>query len=341
MPGQRTQAQPDDTPKDWNEDVMQGSSFLDERLWYDQFTSIDWVHDSIKDGIRLRELRSRKDFKGRMLALFDGAQGWILVAVIGCITAAIAYFVDIADKYVFELRDGICVTSWLANRKACCSSERYCENWHSWPQLLGLSQSNNSQSGDFIFYVLSAILMAVGACAWLVPRVSAQWILAIGVFVALASNVVLVTMPVRQSYWPQMFPSMVLMGFCPDLVYVAAQLVASNSVSRQHQGVASSLIGTLNLYGNSLGLGFSGTVESEIRKTHSEVMGYRAALYFGAGLGLVGLILDLMFVRVPKDDREGWEAVRTVVEKSRTSQMASPENEMRRDNSLEMRDTTV
>ncbi|RAO71095.1 uncharacterized protein BHQ10_007107 [Talaromyces amestolkiae] len=133
VPGQRTQAQPDDTPKDWNEDVMQGSSYLDERLWYDQFTSIDWVHDSIKDGIRLRELRSRKDFKGRMLALFDGAQGWILVALIGCITAAIAYFVDIADKHVFELKD------------------------------VGFSRFDN-ESVDFIFYVFWAVLMALGAC---------------------------------------------------------------------------------------------------------------------------------------------------------------------------------
>ncbi|PCG96994.1 Chloride channel, voltage gated [Penicillium occitanis (nom. inval.)] len=163
VPGQRTQAQPDDTPKDWNEDVMQGSSFLDERLWYDQFTSIDWVHDSIKDGIRLRELRSRKDFKGRMLALFDGAQGWILVAVIGCITAAIAYFVDIADKHVFELKDGICTTSWLSDRRTCCAGERSCDAWSSWSQLVGFSRFDN-ESVDFIFYVFWAVLMAVSAC---------------------------------------------------------------------------------------------------------------------------------------------------------------------------------
>lgn len=142
---------------------MQGSSFLDERLWYDQFTSIDWVHDSIKDGIRLRELRSRKDFKGRMLALFDGAQGWILVAVIGCITAAIAYFVDIADKHVFELKDGICTTSWLSDRRTCCIGERSCDAWNSWSQLVGFSRFDN-ESVDFIFYVFWAVLMALGAC---------------------------------------------------------------------------------------------------------------------------------------------------------------------------------
>jgi hypothetical protein len=36
------------------------------------------------------------------------------------------------------------------------------------------------------------------------------------------------------------------------------------------------------------------------------VLGYRAALYFGAGLALVAVIVDMIFVRVMKDIREGW-----------------------------------
>jgi hypothetical protein len=41
-------------------------------------------------------------------------------------------------------------------------------------------------------------------------------------------------------------------------VYVAAQVIASNSVGKHEQGIAGSLIGTLDLYGNSLGLGLRG-----------------------------------------------------------------------------------
>lgn len=66
-----------------------GSLFPDERVWYDQFTSTDWVHDSIADNFRVRDLRSRKDFRGRFLAWFDGAEGWVLVAIIGFVTACI------------------------------------------------------------------------------------------------------------------------------------------------------------------------------------------------------------------------------------------------------------
>ncbi|KAH8696060.1 putative voltage-gated chloride channel [Talaromyces proteolyticus] len=148
---------------DINKDGFMGSSFLDERLWYDQFTSIDWVHDSIKDGIRLRQLRSRKDFRGRVLALLDGAQGWVLVALIGCITAAIAYFVDVADKSVFDLKEGVCTGSWLSSRKTCCSGEGFCDEWRSWSQILGLSRVDNEQV-DLVLYVLWAVAMAVVSC---------------------------------------------------------------------------------------------------------------------------------------------------------------------------------
>ncbi|KAF5974710.1 aminotriazole resistance [Fusarium coicis] len=180
--------------------------------------------------------------------------------------------------------------------------------WYStsWQYLLrGISVT---QIGiHWVPFGLSSVL-AVFFAAWLIPRVAAQWIMAIGVIVTLVGNILLATMPVQQTYWAQVFPAMILYGFCPDLVYVAAQVIASNSVSRRQQGVASSLIGTLNLYGNSLGQGFAGTIETEVGANNDdEVRGYRAALYFAAGLAVLGLALDILFVRVPKDQREGWD----------------------------------
>jgi hypothetical protein len=35
------------------------------------------------------------------------------------------------------------------------------------------------------------------------------------------------------------------------------------------------------------------------------LMGYRSALYFAIGVGLVAVVLDLAFVRVLRDKREG------------------------------------
>lgn len=84
------------------------SLYPDDRVWYDQFTSTDWVHDSIADAYRVKALRSRTDVRGRILAFFDGAQGWILSALVGCITAVIAYVVDVSEAPVYDWKEGYC-----------------------------------------------------------------------------------------------------------------------------------------------------------------------------------------------------------------------------------------
>ncbi|OQE13528.1 hypothetical protein PENFLA_c046G03642 [Penicillium flavigenum] len=103
---------------------------------------------------------------------------------------------------------------------------------------------------------------------------AAQWILTIGTITILTPNVLVATVPIHQSYWPQIFPSVVLFSFCPDFVYTAGQIIASNSVRRNQQGIAASVNGKLNLYGNSLGLGFASTIEVQIaRRSGSQIMG--------------------------------------------------------------------
>lgn len=94
-----------------------GSIFPDERVWYDQFTSTDWVHDTIADSYRARALRSRKDFWGRVLKTVDGSQGWILSALCGCVIALIAYTVDVAESVVFDYKDGYCTKAWYFDEK--------------------------------------------------------------------------------------------------------------------------------------------------------------------------------------------------------------------------------
>ena len=91
----------------------------------------------------------------------------------------------------------------------------------------------------------------------------------------------------QQTSWAQTFPAIVVGSFYLDLVNTAAQIIASNSVSQRQQGVAASLIDTLNLSGNSLGLGFAGTIETQVNLDEAwghHVPGYRAALYFSVWL---------------------------------------------------------
>lgn len=139
------------------------SLFTDERVWYDQFTSTDWVHDSIADAFRLRDLRSRKDFRGRLYAWFDGAQGWILVAIIGIITASLAYFITITETSIFELKEGFCTGEWTLNKRICCNGEENCSAWRSWGQRMGWDGSGREWI-DFIIYVAFVIFFAIASC---------------------------------------------------------------------------------------------------------------------------------------------------------------------------------
>jgi hypothetical protein len=94
-----------------------GSIFPDERVWYDQFTSTDWVHDSIADAYRVKALRSRKDFWGRVYVLFDASQGWILSAVAGFVVAVLAYVIDVSEQTIFDFKDGYCARAWYLSEK--------------------------------------------------------------------------------------------------------------------------------------------------------------------------------------------------------------------------------
>jgi len=94
-----------------------GSIPGDDRVWYDQFTSTDWVQDSIADAHRVKALRSRTDIRGRILAFFDGTQGWLLSALVGFLTATIAYLVDVSEAPVFDWKEGYCSTGFFISEK--------------------------------------------------------------------------------------------------------------------------------------------------------------------------------------------------------------------------------
>ena len=155
-------------------------------------------------------------------------------------------------------------------------------------------------------FTVGGALAAVVA-AQLISRLSAQYIVAIGAGAMLMANLLLATMPAQQIYWKAAFFSIAIASFGPDFVFTAAQIIASNSVARKEQGIAGSLIGTLLTYGMSTGLGFGGTVEVHTNQGGKDpVKGYRSAAYLGIGFAATSLVLNLLFVRINKDEREGW-----------------------------------
>lgn len=139
------------------------SVFADDRVWYDQFTSTDWVHDSIADAYRVKALRSRKDIRGRISAWFDGAQGWVLVAIIGILTALVAYFVNITENVLYDWKQGYCTKSWYRSRKSCCNGASVCEAWMHWSRALR-SDRLDSVTTQYAAFVLGVIVLSMASC---------------------------------------------------------------------------------------------------------------------------------------------------------------------------------
>jgi hypothetical protein len=141
-----------------------------------------------------------------------------------------------------------------------------------------------------------------------IRHLAAQYILAIGSLATVVSLILIAPMPEQQTYWAQTFPAMLIGSLGPDFLFTASQLIASGTVKRSQQGVAGSLIWTVLLYGMATGLGFAGIIEYYTNNHGRDlVRGYRNGLYLGIEMGAVAILLPLLFVRIPKDRREGWD----------------------------------
>jgi chloride channel 3/4/5 len=136
---------------------------IDHRVWYDQFTSTDWVHDSVQDGKRILELRKKKGIRGKLELWFDSAQGWILMVIIGCLTAAAAYFVDVTESAIFDIKKGFCRDSWYRGRVSCCDGARKCDAWQSWSKFITSSHVGETWI-DYTAFTIGCVVLACLSC---------------------------------------------------------------------------------------------------------------------------------------------------------------------------------
>ncbi|XXH00823.1 hypothetical protein Hte_007174 [Hypoxylon texense] len=107
--------------------------------------------------------------------------------------------------------------------------------------------------------------------------------------------------PVDQTYWAQTFVCSLVIPWGMDMSFPAGTIIMSQSLPKEHQGVAASLINTVVNYSVSLSLGFAGTVEMRVdhggsSESDNVLRGYRGALYLAIGLAGLGLATSLVFV---------------------------------------------
>jgi len=140
------------------------------RVWYSSFTSIDWLHDAIKDSVRFSKLRRRKSIRSRIRLIFDKSLGWIIVTIVGFLTAVVSFLIIRSEQWLFDLKEGYCGTSWWKARRFCCPHldeadlirmnplQKFCPDWTKWSNSFS---STPGKTENHIVGYLSYICIAV------------------------------------------------------------------------------------------------------------------------------------------------------------------------------------
>ncbi|TFK54445.1 hypothetical protein OE88DRAFT_1655111 [Heliocybe sulcata] len=156
------------------------------RVWYSSYTSIDWLHDAIKDSVRRSRLRKRKSLRGRIRNQLDRSLGWIVVTIVGFLTAVIAFLIVRGEQWLFDSKEGYCHQGWWKAKRFCCpdqdsggfgvgyafalngSAEESCDAWRTWADVFGPAMENGGRAigfeadiVEYIAYTCVALLLAL------------------------------------------------------------------------------------------------------------------------------------------------------------------------------------
>ncbi|KAL9079336.1 MAG: hypothetical protein Q9157_001766 [Trypethelium eluteriae] len=188
--------------------------------------------------------------------------------------------------------------------------------------VLGCVAAGWSCFGIWVYYIFQYLQVLRGlspllSIAWLSPipvagavaaittgfllsRIRAAWVMTISMACFLIGVILIATAPVDQIYWGQTFVCTIIIPFGMDMSFPASTVILSNAVSKEHQGIAASLVATIVNYSISLGLGFAGTVEVQVNNggtNNADILkGYRGAFYMGIGCAGLGLGISIIFL---------------------------------------------
>ncbi|WWD19024.1 hypothetical protein CI109_103482 [Kwoniella shandongensis] len=153
------------------------------RVWYSSYGTIDWIHDAIKESSRVRRLRhaSTRSYRGKIANSWDRLQGWVVVTLIGVLSAIVAFVIVRAEMALFDLKEGFCSTSWGTAKRFCCAphhrapmgggEEEVCGDWVEWGEFFDPHEKGGAQGAwvwggpEFIAYAVVALALAtLAAC---------------------------------------------------------------------------------------------------------------------------------------------------------------------------------
>ncbi|KAK8118001.1 MFS general substrate transporter [Apiospora kogelbergensis] len=109
------------------------------------------------------------------------------------------------------------------------------------------------------------------------------------------------------SYWALSMPGVALATFGPDLSFAAAAIFVTSSVPRSYQGAAGSLLVTVQNLAMAVVTSVCGAIGARVETLPSGeigLTGIRAIWWFGLGAALVGALITVTMVRIPKAEEK-------------------------------------
>ncbi|KAI9067301.1 Cl-channel protein [Trametes sanguinea] len=128
---------------------------LDRLKRYEDFTTIDWIQDSIIE--RNRRLRAARNqsipYRGprgevtlawlwsRLQTVAYAGQSWFVVTLVGIGIGFNAAIISIVTEWLSDIKMGYCSDGWWLNQQFCCweiegGDEDTCEAWHQWSEVM-------------------------------------------------------------------------------------------------------------------------------------------------------------------------------------------------------------
>lgn len=169
---------------------LEGEGGNGVRDWYSTYTTIDWMHDAVKDSVRLRRLRRRRgSVAGFVKNLLDALEGWIIVTMVGFVSALVAYLVITSEMLLFDLKSGYCTNSYWQPRRFCCQTvanrsalfigramiekghggEEECAAWRSWSQVYYNLPSSSATSHEPSHWIDYGVFIVIAVSSFLYP----------------------------------------------------------------------------------------------------------------------------------------------------------------------------
>lgn len=194
--------------------------------------------------------------------------------------------------------------------------------YYVWQIFLGSRGISPILGAAYLTPMMISGIVAAGTTGFLLGAVRPAWLMVFSNSAFLTAAILTATLPPHQIYWAQIFVCTLVATFGMEMSFPAATVYLSNSIEKAHQGVAASLVSTVVNYSISLGLGFAGTVEVNVRHGDSPkdiLHGYRGALYIAVGFAGMALATSVVFLAHTYWDDRRVQGTDSKIEKSETA----------------------